>query len=173
MTGLELKSILDEFDKPPTHSNKSVVFSLYHRITGKQNDRNCLNCAIECFIELKHIAKHYGENEIILSLYKKGNKMETINPELKKYRVKNPFRIFGSAKLYSNLNTTDREVEFLLNFNKSLMHHFEFLEQEENKNIVEEAIEEIIEMNETISEEVIEQKPKKARKKRAMKRKNG
>jgi hypothetical protein len=176
MTGYELKSILDKYDRPPTHSNKSEVFSLYYRITGKRNDRNCLNCAIECFLELKHIAKHYAENEIILSLYKKKDIMESVNPSLTKYRVKRPFRVFGSAKIYSNLNTTDQEVEFLINFNKSLINHFEFLEEEFNdevfemKTLAEEVMPEVVAIEDITpiysSNVTKEKKKRKPRKKR-------
>lgn len=169
MTGVELKAILDKYERPPTHKNKWEVFSLYTSITGKKRDRNCLNCAIECFIELKYISKEFGENEI--SLYKiNSKKMESKISKLTKYRIKNPFRVFGDPKIYDNTNTSDKEVEILIAYNPALRSHFEFLEVNkvvESKKIIEETIQSEILQTEneivTDSPEI----PKKSRKRKS------
>lgn len=160
MTGYELQSILNKYDKPPTHSNKSEVFSLYYRVTGKTANRSCLNCAIECFLEMKYLAKDYQDKEIPVSLQKQSGKMESINPNLTKYRVNKPFRVFGDPKVYTNENTTDREVEFLIAYNPALSKHFDF--------IMVESASVVIESDHSVTEEVIV-KPKRGRKKRVVK----
>lgn len=137
MTGYELQSILNKYDKPPTHSNKSEVFSLYYRVTGKTANRSCLNCAIECFLEMKYLAKDYQDKEIPVSLQKQSGKMEKVNPNLTKYRVNKPFRVFGDPKEYSNENTTDREVEFLIAYNSALSKHFDFIMIESDSVVIE------------------------------------
>lgn len=159
MTGYELQSILNNYDKPPTHQNKSEVFSLYYRVTGKQANRNCLNCAIECFLELKYLAKDYIDREIPLSLQKKRVKMEAINPKLTKYRIPKPFRVFGDPRVYNNENATDEEIEFLISYNSALVSNIEFVQVEEDSSVT---IEEDI-----ITESSIDSEPKKrGRKKR-------
>jgi len=127
MTGIELKAILDTYKKPPTHENKAVVFSLYTRITGKNPDRNCINCAIECFLEMRSLAKEFQEKEIPLIVTNKNTRMkiQTINKGLIQYRIKEPFRAFGNPKIQTNENTTDAEVEMLINSNRALRGHFE------------------------------------------------
>jgi hypothetical protein len=127
MTGIELKAILDTYKKPPTHENKAVVFSLYTRITGKNPDRNCINCAIECFLEMRSLAKEFQEKEIPLIVTNKNTRMkiQTINKGLIQYRIKEPFRAFGNPKVQTNENTTDAEVEMLINSNRALRGHFE------------------------------------------------
>ena len=127
MTGIELKAILDTYKKPPTHENKAGVFSLYTRITGKNPDRNCLNCAIECYLEMWNLSKQFAENEIPLSPQSKTKQMRTpqINKGLVTYRIKAPFRAFGNPKVQTNENTTDQEVEMLINSNRALRGHFE------------------------------------------------
>jgi hypothetical protein len=146
MTGIELKAILDTYKKPPTHENKAVVFSLYTRITGKNPDRNCIYCAIECFLEMRSLAKEFQEKEIPLIVTNKNTRMkiQTINKGLIQYRIKEPFRAFGNPKVQTNENTTDAEVEMLINSNRALRGHFERIDgqdimlfQEVNKiNIV-------------------------------------
>lgn len=160
MTGYELQSILNKYDKPPTHSNKSEVFSLYYRVTGKTANRSCLNCAIECFLEMKYLAKDYADKEIPVSLQKQSGKMESINPNLTKYRVNKPFRVFGDPKVYTNENTTDREVEFLIAYNPALSKHFDF--------IMVESASVVIESDHSVTEDIIV-KPKRGRKKRVVK----
>lgn len=160
MTGIELKTILDKWTKPPTHANKSEVFVLYSRVTGKTADRNCLNCAIECFLEMKYIAKEFGEKEIPLQKTKSNKVMHIVNPQLTKYRVKKPFRVFGDPKIYSDENLTDKEVEILIAYNPALRHHFEYLEVH---SIIEVSIDEELSEIEQIEEET---KPKRGRKKK-------
>lgn len=162
MTGWELKSILDKYDKPPTHANKSGVFVLYTRVTGKRADRNCLNCAIECFLEMKKIALEYGEKEI--SLYKPNQKIMANSENLTKYRVKQPFRVFGSAKINTNENTTDAEVEAMICINPALKCHFEFLDYAV-KTLSEEVMPEVVEMDYSVTE--FKQK-KRGRKRRVL-----
>lgn len=123
MTGYDLSVILSKYTKPPTHANKSEVFVLYSRVTGKQADRNCLNCAIECYLELKRLAKEYGENSIPLNSANQKN-MKEQKPTLKIYTIPKPFRVHGDPKVYANWNTTDEEVEMLIKRNRALTHHF-------------------------------------------------
>lgn len=126
MTGIELKTILDTYKKPPTHENKAGVFSLYTRITGKNPDRNCLNCAIECYLEMWNLSKQFQDKEIPLVVIKNQNmKAPVINKGLALYRIKNPFRVHGNPKIQTNENTTDEEVEMLINSNRALRGHFE------------------------------------------------
>jgi len=126
MTGIELKTILDTYKKPPTHENKAGVFSLYTRITGKNPDRNCLNCAIECYLEMWNLSKQFQDKEIPLVVIKNQNmKALVINKGLNLYRIKNPFRVHGNPKIQTNENTTDEEVEMLINSNRALRGHFE------------------------------------------------
>jgi hypothetical protein len=172
MTGWELKTILDTYDKPPTHSNKSGVFVLYTRITGKRADRNCLNCAIECFLEMKKIALDFGEKEI--TLYKPNQRVMANNKELTKYRVIKPFRAFGSAKINTNENTTDAEVEAMINLNPALKCHFEFFNYSV-KTLAEEVMPEVMEVDYSVSDEseIVEYKPKKRGRKRRLVETNG
>lgn len=130
MTGIELKAILDTYKKPPTHENKAGVFSLYTRITGKNPDRNCIMCAIECFLEMRSMATEFQENEIPLTPQSNKKQMRTPQPNkgLVTYRIKAPFRAFGNPKVQTNENTTDEEVEMLINSNRALRGHFERLD---------------------------------------------
>jgi hypothetical protein len=52
-------------------------------------------------------------------------KIQTINKGLIQYRIKEPFRAFGNPKVQTNENTTDAEVEMLINSNRALRGHFE------------------------------------------------
>lgn len=170
MTGWELKSILDKYEKPPTHSNKSEVFTLYTRITGKRPDRSCLSCAIECFLEMKKIAVEYQEKTI--SLYQPKVKSMANNKSLTKYRVIKPFRAFGSAKINTNENTTDAEVEAMIYLNPALGLHFEFLQI---PTLAEQVMPEIVEMDNIIDEqpELVEYTPKKRGRKKRIVEENG
>ena len=134
MTGLELSVQLSKYTKPPTHANKSEVFVLYYSVTGKNADRNCLNCAIECFMELKRLAKQYGEKIISLNDDNR-NQMKEQQSTLKKYRIEKPFRVHGDPKVYANWNTTDDEVDFLISINSALRHNFILIEQPKSHSV--------------------------------------
>ena len=72
------------------------------------------------------MAKEFQEKEIPLVVVKNQNmKAPVINKGLNIYRIKNPFRVHGNPKIQTNENTTDEEVEMLINSNRALRGHFE------------------------------------------------
>jgi hypothetical protein len=115
---------------------------------------------------MKKIALEYNEKEI--SLYKPNQKIMANSEKLTKYRIKKPFRVFGSAKINTNENTSDAEVESMIFINPALKCHFEFLDYAV-KTLSEEVMPEVVEMDYSVTEF----KPKKRGRKRRVVETNG
>lgn len=122
MTGIELKATLSNYSYPLPASQRAGIFALYHQVTGTPKKNTCPNCANDAYIELSIIAKNTGENQLPLVKINgmKNEKASTMT----KYSIDKPFRVHGDPKIYANWNTTDQEVEMLINRNNALRHHF-------------------------------------------------
>ncbi len=118
MTGQQLITEVEILRGAIKTSNRDVlnrIFDLNDRLTTVKAKRNCVNCATECLGRLMILGKKYRNEEIPTMKGIIGQ--STIKGQtktLETYNIPVPFRPFGHKKTYSNLNTTDAEVEALL-----------------------------------------------------------
>ena len=126
MIGFELVKQVDALRNALNRNEYNAVgriFALYKSVLGKRpRVSGCLNCAIEALVELKQ----FGKENLSVNLPQPLKKQ--IEPVmLTKYNIPKPFMPFGSPKVYMNTNTTDEELEELLNVNPKLAGHVEVL----------------------------------------------
>lgn len=125
MTGQQLLTEVESLRgaiKKPTEALLNRVFDLNDRLTTIKSKRNCVNCATECLARLTELGKKYRTVEIpektMIQFQKAGQS------KLTKYKIKKPFRPFGTTRTYAEFNTTDAEVESLLKHEPQHVLHF-------------------------------------------------
>lgn len=125
------------------------IFHLYKTVLGKKpRVRSCINCAYEALVELKQ----FGKQNISVNLPQpKQQQIQQIM--LTKFNISKPFRPHGSPKVYTNYNSTDAEIEALLDSNPKLAGHVEVVAKSEDKPETE--------TDHSVTEEQPEPAPKK------------